>query len=82
MLVEQTGPGEVRSRVRVFGGGSLLEDQLAKSRGKALYFTFQVSPGMTEFQLSVEDFLGRYPSMFPYVLKVGVIANKKADEPT
>ncbi|MDF1527218.1 MAG: hypothetical protein RRA15_13580 [bacterium] len=82
VLVEQTGPGEVRSRVRVFAGGSLLEDQLAKSRGKALYFTFQVSPGMTDFQLSVEDFLGRYPSRFPYVLKVGIIANKKADEPT
>ena len=82
VLVEQTGPGEVRSRVRVFGGGSLLEDQLAKSRGRALYFTFQVNPGMIEFQLSVEDFLGRYPSMFPYVLKVGVTANKKANEPT
>ncbi|MCK5352640.1 hypothetical protein KAJ77_08665, partial [bacterium] len=80
--VEQTGPGEVRSRVRVYSGGSLLEDQLARSRGKNLYFTFQINPDMTDFQLSVEDFLGRYSSMFPYVLKVGVSGNKKADEPT
>jgi hypothetical protein len=82
VVVEQTGPGEVRSRVRIYNGGNLLEDQLAKSRGRVLYFTFQVDPGMTEFQLSVEDFLGRYPSMYPYVLKVGVTADKKADEPT
>ena len=80
--VEQTGPGEVRSRVRVYSGGSLLEDQLARSRGKNLYFTFQINPDMTDFQLSVEDFLGRYSSMFPYVLRVGVSGNKKADEPT
>jgi len=80
--VEQTGPGEVRSRVRVFNGGSLLEDQLARSRGKNLYFSFPVKPSMTYIQLSVEDFLGRYSSMFPYVLKVGVTGNKKADEPT
>jgi hypothetical protein len=82
VFIEQTGPGEVRSRVRVFSGGSLLEDQVASRRGRKLYFTFPVAPDMTHFQLSVEDFLGRYPSMFPYVLKVGVTSNKKADEPT
>lgn len=80
--VEQTGPGEVRSRVRIFSGGSLLEDRLARSRGRNLYFTFPVNPDMTDIQLSIEDFLGRYSSMFPYVLKVGVTGNKKADEPT
>jgi hypothetical protein len=80
--VEQTGPGEVRPRVRVFSGGSLLEDQLARSRGRNLYFSFPVKPNMTGFQLSIEDFLGRYSSMFPYVLKVGVTGHKKADEPT
>ncbi len=72
VLVEQTGPGEVRSRVRVFGAGTLLADQTASSRGRNLYFTFPVRQGMPEFLLSVEDYLGRYSSMFPYVLKVGV----------
>jgi hypothetical protein len=80
--VEQTGPGEVRSRVRIFSGGSLLEEQIARSRGRNLYFNFPVKPDMTDFQLSIEDFLGRYSSMFPYVLKVGVPGHKKADEPT
>lgn len=80
--VEQTGPGEVRSRVRVFSGGRLLEDQIARRRGKNLYFSFPVNPDMIDFQLSIEDFLGRYPSRFPYVLKVGVTGMKKADEPT
>ncbi len=79
--VEQTGPGEVRSRVRVFSGGSLLEDQLARSRGRNLYFSFPVKPDMKGFQLSIEDFLGRYSSMFPYVLKVRVTGHKKSDEP-
>ena len=82
VVVEQTGPGEVRSRVRVFSGGTLLEDKVASSRGRNLYFTFPVDPGMSGFQLSIEDFLGRYPSMFPYVLKVGVKGTKGADEPT
>jgi hypothetical protein len=82
VVVEQTGPGEVRSRVRVFDGGSLLEDQVAKSRGQNLYFTFPVDESMKDFQLSVEDFLGRYSSMFPYVLKVGVSGAQKTDEPT
>jgi hypothetical protein len=72
VTVEQTGPGEVRSRVRVFDGSSLLEDQVAQDRGRNLYFTFPVRGGMNSFQLSVEDFLGRYSSMFPYVLKIGV----------
>jgi hypothetical protein len=80
--VEQTGPGEVRSRVRIYSGSSLIEDQLASKRGRNLYFTFPVKPDMTHLQLSVEDFLGRYSSMFPYVLKVEVTGNKKADEPT
>ena len=80
--VEQTGPGEVRSRVRIYNSGSLLDDQVARSRGKNLYFSFPINPEMTEIQLSVEDFLGRYPSMFPYVLKVGVSGVEKADEPT
>ena len=80
--VEQTGPGEVRSRVRIYNSGSLLDDQVARSRGKNLYFSFPINPEMTEIQLSVEDFLGRYPSMFPYVLRVGVSGVEKADEPT
>jgi len=80
--VEQTGPGEVRSRVRVFSGGSLIEDQVARRRGTNLYFNFPVKPDMTDFQLSIEDFLGRYSSRFPYVLKLEVTGHKKADEPT
>jgi hypothetical protein len=72
VLVEQTGPGEVRSRVRVFGAGTLLADRTATSRGRNLYFTFPVRQGMSDFLLSVEDYLGRYSSMFPYVLRVGV----------
>ena len=80
--VEQTGPGEVRPRVRVFYGGSLIADEVAAGRGKNLYFSFSVAPDVRNIQLSVEDFLGRYPSMFPYVLKVGTTGNKKADERT
>jgi hypothetical protein len=82
VAVEQTGPGEVRTRVRIFSGGSILVDQTAKSRGKRLYFTFPIDEQTKTFQLSVEDFLGRYSSMFPYVLKVGVTGSNKADEPT
>jgi hypothetical protein len=72
VAVEQTGPGEVRSRVRIFSEGTLLDDEVARDRGRNLYFTFPVEPGVKDIQLSIEDFLGRYPSMFPYVLKVGV----------
>lgn len=82
VLVEQTGPGEVRSRVRVFSRGRLLQDRLASSRGRNLYFTFPVGPDSVDLQISVEDFLGRYSSMFPYVLKVGVTGTNKGDERT
>ena len=82
MLVEQTGPGEIRSRVRVFSAGRLVEDRLANGRGRNLYFTFPVGADMAELQLSIEDFLGRYSSMFPYVLKLGVTGKRKANEPT
>ena len=80
--VEQTGPGEVRPRVRVFHGGSLITDEVAASRGRNLYFSFTVTPDVRKIQLSIEDFLGRYPSMFPYVLRLGTTGNKKADERT
>lgn len=73
--VEQTGPGEVRPRVRVFNGGLLLEDQAASGRGRNLSFSFSVTSGTRQILLSVEDYLGRYPSMFPYVLKVGAAGN-------
>jgi len=82
VTLEQTGPGEVRPRIRVFGGGKLLADRVAGSRGRNLYFRFPVSEGLTDFQVSVEDFLGRYPSMFPYVLRVGIPDSNKADEST
>ena len=79
--VEQSGPGEVRSRVRIFtSGGDLLAEQIAKSRGKNLYFNLPVperagdgsGKSSRELVVSVEDSLGRYASMFPYVLRVYV----------
>jgi len=70
--VEQTGPGEVMPRVRVFGGdGTLLDDQKARARGRSLFFAIVLPRGTGEILLCLEDHLGRYPSMFPYVLKVG-----------
>lgn len=72
--VEQSGPGEVRPRVRVFSDtGDLLAEQVAKRRGRNLYFSFPVSGKSRELVISVEDFLGRYSSMFPYVLRVTVV---------
>ncbi|MDF1536402.1 MAG: hypothetical protein P1S46_07875 [bacterium] len=78
--VEQSGPGEVRPRVRVFTAtGDLLAEQVAGSRGRNLYFTVPVSNKPMELVISVEDFLGRYPSMFPYVLKVSITKDRGAD---
>lgn len=72
VAVEQTGPGEVMPRVRVFGGdGTLLEDQRARARGRNLFFILTLPRETGEVLLCLEDHLGRYPSMFPYVLKVG-----------
>jgi hypothetical protein len=71
--VEQTGPGEVRPRVRVLSNkGDLLAEQVAKRRGRNLHFSLPVSGASRELVVSVEDFLGRYSSMFPYVLRVTV----------
>jgi hypothetical protein len=80
--VEQSGPGEVRPRVRIFtSAGELLTEQVAKKRGRNLYFNLPVSgiPGDSsrELVVSVEDFLGRYSSMFPYVLRVAIVEPKK-----
>jgi len=81
--VEQAGPGEVRPRVRVFrNDGRLIDDQKAKSRGKNLYFFFFNDAATTEILLSVEDYLGRYSSMFPYVLTLGVEGKGKPNEPS
>ena len=69
--VEQSGPGEVRPRVRVFGeDGTSLNDQKAGARGGNLSFGFPVPDGTGRIFLCVEDHLGRYPSVFPYVLTV------------
>ena len=79
--VEQSGPGEMRPRVRIFtSAGELLAEQVAKKRGRNLYFNLPVSgintDGSRELVVSVEDFLGRYSSMFPYVLRVAVVEAK------
>ena len=63
----------MRPRVRVFGGdGSLLGDEKARARGRSLSFNLYLPGGTEEIILGLEDHLGRYPSMFPYVLRVGV----------
>ncbi len=81
--VEQVGPGEVRPRVRVFrNDGRIIDDQKASSRGRNLYFTIPLTDGITEILLSVEDHLGRYSSMFPYVLTLGVGGKGKPGEPS
>ena len=81
--IEQVGPGEVMPRVRVFSNdGRLIDDQKAKSRGKSLFFTLHLQAGITEILLSVEDHLGRYTSMFPYVLRLGVGGKGQAGEPS
>ena len=78
VTVEQTGPGEIRPRVRIFSGsGRLLMDRRARTRGRGLFLTMPVDPGLDQIVLSVEDDLGRYVSKFPYVLSVGVAAAKK-----
>ncbi|UCG38173.1 MAG: hypothetical protein JSV00_08210, partial [bacterium] len=63
VYLEQTGPGEVRPRLRVFStAGRLLYEHIARSRGRNLYFTLTVHEQVREVVLSVEDYLGRYPS--------------------
>lgn len=72
--VEQAGPGEVRAMVRIFTSkGELLAEEVAKRRGRNLYFNLPLSNDSRELVVSVEDFLGRYSSMFPYVLRVSVV---------
>ncbi|UCF31315.1 MAG: hypothetical protein JSV26_02535 [bacterium] len=78
--VEQAGPGEVRPRVRVFdGSGRLLGDRRAFSRGRGLYISLPVKPGLGEVVLSVEDYLGRYVSKFPYILSVGAVVGRSRE---
>lgn len=80
--VEQSGPGEVRPRVRVFGeDGTFLNDQKAGARGGDLTFGFPVPDGTGRIFLCVEDHLGRYPSVFPYVLTVEGEKGKGSGEP-
>ncbi len=80
--VEQAGPGEVRPKVRVFRGEKLVHEQAARGRGRNLFFSLRVEEGTRDLRISVEDYLGRYPSMFPYVLKINVTGNRESDEPT
>jgi hypothetical protein len=83
VLVEQSGPGEVQPMVRVFtGDGRLVTERIARSRGRNIYFTIALETGITEILVSVEDHLGRYSSMFPYVLTLGAQENGKPDEPS
>ena len=83
VLVEQTGPGEVQPLVRVFSGeGHLIGKGMAKVRGRNVYFTVALKAGVSEILISVEDHLGRYSSMFPYVLTLGTGAKGKPDEPS
>ncbi|NOY85813.1 MAG: hypothetical protein GXP52_00745 [Deltaproteobacteria bacterium] len=87
VLVEQTGPGEVEPRVRVFDStGELRGDVHAWSRGRNLYFVLPVDFETAWIVLSVEDNLGRYSSMFPYVLNLGVkekaITTQVGNEPS
>jgi len=83
VTVEQSGPGEVQPFIRVFtGDGRLLGEQAAASRGRNIHFTMALEEGISDILLSVEDHLGRYSSMFPYVLTLGVKENGKPDEPS
>ncbi|MBN2720195.1 MAG: hypothetical protein JXR72_03730 [Proteobacteria bacterium] len=80
--VEQSGPGEMRPRVRVFGeDGTFLNDEKAGARGGDLTFGFPVPDGTDKIFLCVEDHLGRYPSVFPYVLTVEGEKGKAGGEP-
>lgn len=81
--VEQAGPGEVQPLVRVFtGDGRLIDERRASLRGRNVYFTVALEADTTEILLSVEDHLGRYSSMFPYVLTLGVEGKGTSDEPS
>jgi hypothetical protein len=81
--MEQTGPGEVQPLVRVFtGDGRFLDERRAAFRGKNVYFTVVLEAGITDILLSVEDHLGRYSSMFPYVLTLGVAGKGTPGEPS
>ena len=78
--VEQTGPGEVQPRVRVFdSSGGLREDIHARFRGRNLYFVLPVDFETPWIVVSVEDNLGRHNSTFPYVLTLGVKEEEKTD---
>ena len=83
IMVEQTGPGEMRPKVRVFSrDGVLLGVDTARRRGRNLYFELPIQAGISEVIISVEDDLGRYSSMFPYVITVGGIGLTKEHEPS
>jgi hypothetical protein len=82
VLLQHTGPGEVRPRVRIYSGeGKLLGTGLARRRGSDLRFELAIETEVEVVVLSVEDELGRYPSMFPYVLTVSGNGSQE-DEPT
>ena len=73
----------MRPRVRVFAGsGNLIADRTARSRGRNLYFQVPVDGQTGSVVVSVEDHLGRYPSMFPYVIKVLADRAANEDEPS
>ncbi len=75
VVVAPTGPGEFRPRVRVFmlsgsERGGLVWEGKAAARGRSLRGVFSLPPGAGAVLLSVEDDLGRFPSRFPYRLRV------------
>ncbi len=84
VAVEQTGPGEVRPRVRVFdASGRLLKEGRARMRGRGLFLSLTVNRETDQIFLSLEDDLGRYVSKFPYVLSVEAVMSKgQEDEPS
>lgn len=84
ITVEHTGPVEIKPRIRVYSaGGSLLANRTAVRRGRSLRFTMTLPEAAGDVVVALEDDLGRYAGMFPYVLRVtGVGASPGDHEPS